>query len=51
MFNIMYTMSYGTFMKWQAAAMATGAALVGTWWLLSKWQDAYDEARGAGVVR
>ena len=44
-------MSYTTFMKWQWAAMATGAGIVGTWWLASKWQQAYNEAREAGVVR
>lgn len=48
--NIWFTMTYGTFCKWQAAAMATGAGLVGFWWLLSKWEKSYDEARDAGVV-
>lgn len=51
MFNIMYSMSYATFMKWQLAAMATGAAMVGSWWLLSKWEQSYREAQEAGAVR
>ena len=50
MFNILYTMTYGTFMKWQLAAMATGAGMVGTFWLLHEWSKAYDEAREAGAV-
>lgn len=50
MFNIMYTMTYSTFMKWQIAAMVTGASIVGSFWLLEKWQKAYEEARENGAV-
>lgn len=50
MFNIMYTMSYGTFMKWQIAAMIGGASLVGTFWLLDKWSKMYDDAKKNGAV-
>jgi hypothetical protein len=31
--NLFMTMDYVTFMKWQFAAMASGAALIGTWWM------------------
>ena len=44
--GLVVTMNYVTFMKWQWAAMATGA-----WWLASKWQQAYKEAQEAGAVR
>ena len=49
--NLFMTMSYSTFMKWQFAAMATGAAYVGMAWLGSKWKEAYKEAQEAGAVR
>jgi hypothetical protein len=49
--NLFMTMSYSTFMKWQIAAMATGAAYVGMAWLGSKWKEAYKEAQDAGAVR
>ena len=48
--NLFMTMDYVTFMKWQFAAMASGAALIGTWWLCSKWEKAYEDARNEGVV-
>lgn len=49
--GLVVTMNYVTFMKWQWAAMATGAGIVATWWLSSKWQQAYKEAQEAGAVR
>lgn len=49
--NLIMTMDYVTFMKWQWAAMACGAATVGMWWLASKWESSYKEAQEAGAVR
>lgn len=48
--NLYVMMSYSTFYKWQLAAMAVGGGLVGCWWLLTKWDENYKEARDAGVV-
>lgn len=50
MFDMIVTMSYGTFYKWNLVAMAAGAALVGGFWALDAWTKAYNEAREAGAV-
>ena len=48
--NLYMVMNYTTFYKWQLAAMAVGAGLVGCWWMINSWEKDYKEARDAGVV-
>lgn len=51
MYKGMYMfMSYGTFTKWMLIAMASGAAYVGSLWLMDRWLKAYNEAREDGAV-
>ncbi len=45
--NLWMAMDYGTFMKWQLLAIASGAFLG---WVCKSWEEAYIEAREAGAV-
>ena len=42
-----YIMNWKTFTAWQLGAIASGCLLG---WVSAKWQEAYSEAKAAGVV-
>jgi len=45
--NFYLVMNYGTYVKWQLLAVASGMVLG---WVCKKWEEDYKEAREAGVV-
>lgn len=46
--NLIVTMDYVTWYKWQLVATAVGAGI--GWAMCNWWRDAFNEARDAGAV-